>query len=155
MTTAAQPKIILLFMIGLNFQKVKRLFLAESAAATRMRDLKAAISSITKNYGDGSITRLGDSYKVKIDVIPTGALALDMALSVCGSRAAALWKFTIGIDIQSNGNPNLAEVAFANRGIRGIFCAAQSGQEQAGCAGEAERRLNTRIKARRASSKNV
>ena len=54
------------------------------AAAARMRDLEAAISTITKNYGDGSIMRLGDSYKVKIDVIPTGALALDMALGVGG-----------------------------------------------------------------------
>ena len=54
------------------------------AAATRMRDLEAAISTITKSYGDGSIMRLGDSYKVKIETIPTGALALDMALGVGG-----------------------------------------------------------------------
>jgi recombination protein RecA len=54
------------------------------AAAARMRDLEAAISTITKSYGDGSIMRLGDSYKVKIDVIPTGAMALDMALGVGG-----------------------------------------------------------------------
>ncbi|HEV8543356.1 MAG TPA: recombinase RecA [Verrucomicrobiae bacterium] len=54
------------------------------AAASRIRDLEAAISSITKNYGEGSIMRLGDSYKVKIEVIPTGALALDMALGVGG-----------------------------------------------------------------------
>src|SRR5436305_4590787 len=54
------------------------------ASATRMRDLEAAISSITKNYGDGSIMRLGDSYKVKIEVIPSGSLALDMALGVGG-----------------------------------------------------------------------
>src|SRR3954469_11105394 len=54
------------------------------AAAARMRDLEAAISSITKSYGDGSIMRLGDSYKVKIDVISSGSLALDMALGVGG-----------------------------------------------------------------------
>jgi recombination protein RecA len=54
------------------------------AAASRMRDLEAAISSITKSYGDGSIMRLGDSYKVKIETISTGALALDMALGVGG-----------------------------------------------------------------------
>jgi recombination protein RecA len=54
------------------------------AAATRMRDLEAAISTITKSYGDGSIMRLGDSYKVKIETIPTGALALDIALGVGG-----------------------------------------------------------------------
>ena len=53
-------------------------------AASRMRDLEAAISDITKNFGDGSIMRLGDSYKVKIETIPTGALALDNALGVGG-----------------------------------------------------------------------
>jgi recombination protein RecA len=54
------------------------------ATATRDRELEAAISSITKAYGDGSIMRLGDNFQVKIDVIPTGALALDLALGVGG-----------------------------------------------------------------------
>src|SRR3954453_14104828 len=54
-------------------------------SATRQRDLEAAISTITKAYGDGSIMRLGDARsQVKIDVIPTGALALDLALGVGG-----------------------------------------------------------------------
>ena len=57
---------------------------ASKASAARMRDLEAAISSITKNYGEGSIMRLGDAHKVQIDVIPTGSLALDMALGVGG-----------------------------------------------------------------------
>src|SRR5579863_3262490 len=52
---------------------------------TRQRDLDAAISSITKAYGDGSIMRLGDAQaKVGIEVIPTGALGLDLALGVGG-----------------------------------------------------------------------
>jgi recombination protein RecA len=55
------------------------------AQAARQRDLDAAISSITKAYGDGSIMRLGDAQsKVKIEVIPTGALGLDLALGVGG-----------------------------------------------------------------------
>ena len=55
------------------------------ASATRARELDAAISSITKTYGDGAIMRLGDAQAhVKIDVIPTGALALDLALGVGG-----------------------------------------------------------------------
>src|SRR5437773_10110517 len=55
------------------------------ATATRQRDLDAAISSITKAYGDGSIMRLGDAQALKqIAVIPTGALALDLALGVGG-----------------------------------------------------------------------
>ena len=54
-------------------------------SATRERDLEAAISSITKAYGDGSIMRLGDARSLrKIEVIPTGALALDLALGVGG-----------------------------------------------------------------------
>src|SRR5260221_5718434 len=60
---------------------------AEAAknTAVRQRDLDAAISSITKTYGDGSIMRLGDAQsRVKIEVIPTGALAVDLALGVGG-----------------------------------------------------------------------
>lgn len=54
-------------------------------SATRQRDLDAAISTITKAYGEGSIMRLGDARaQVKIDVIPTGALSLDLALGVGG-----------------------------------------------------------------------
>src|SRR5213594_3213762 len=58
---------------------------AAKASAARHRELDAAISSITKTYGEGSIMRLGDARaQIKIDVIPTGALALDLALGVGG-----------------------------------------------------------------------
>jgi recombination protein RecA len=58
---------------------------AAKVAATRARDLDAAISSITKAYGDGSIMRLGDARSLRlIEVIPTGALAMDLALGVGG-----------------------------------------------------------------------
>jgi recombination protein RecA len=59
---------------------------AETKTATsHARELEAAISTITKSYGEGSIMRLGDARAlVKIDVIPTGALALDLALGVGG-----------------------------------------------------------------------
>ena len=58
---------------------------AAKASVVRQRDLDAAISTITKTYGDGSIMRLGDARaQKKIDVIPTGALALDLALGVGG-----------------------------------------------------------------------
>ena len=58
---------------------------AAKTTATRQRDLDAAISSITKSYGEGSIMRLGDARaQVKIEVIPTGALSLDLALGVGG-----------------------------------------------------------------------
>src|SRR5437899_1457213 len=54
-------------------------------SAARDRALDAAISDIHKNYGDGAIMRLGDAQsRVKIGIIPTGALALDLALGVGG-----------------------------------------------------------------------
>jgi len=58
---------------------------ADKAFASRLRDLDAAISSITKTYGEGSIMRLGDARaRMKIEVIPTGALSMDLALGVGG-----------------------------------------------------------------------
>jgi recombination protein RecA len=60
---------------------------AEAArlVAARQRELDSAISSITKAYGEGSIMRLGDAHALKqIEVIPTGALAVDLALGVGG-----------------------------------------------------------------------
>ena len=49
------------------------------------RELESAISSITKAYGEGAIMRLGDAQsRVKIGVIPTGSLAIDLALGVGG-----------------------------------------------------------------------
>jgi recombination protein RecA len=58
---------------------------AAKVAVARQRDLDAAISTITKAYGEGSIMRLGDARaRVKIDVIPTGALTVDLALGVGG-----------------------------------------------------------------------
>jgi len=58
---------------------------ASKLAAARQRDLETAISTITKTYGDGSIMRLGDARAQKqIEVIPTGSLAMDLALGVGG-----------------------------------------------------------------------
>jgi recombination protein RecA len=58
---------------------------AAKLAAARARELESAISTITKTYGEGSIMRLGDAHALrKIEVIPTGALAVDLALGVGG-----------------------------------------------------------------------
>lgn len=58
---------------------------AKTTAATKQRDLDAAISTITKSYGEGAIMRLGVATALRsIEVIPTGALAIDLALGVGG-----------------------------------------------------------------------
>ncbi|OGB88446.1 recombinase RecA [candidate division WOR-1 bacterium RIFCSPLOWO2_02_FULL_46_20] len=46
--------------------------------------LGIAITQIEKNFGKGSIMKMGDSKKLNIEVISTGALSLDLALGVGG-----------------------------------------------------------------------
>lgn len=46
--------------------------------------LQSALDQIKKSYGDGSIMKLGDKVHEKIAVIPTGSIALDLALGVGG-----------------------------------------------------------------------
>ncbi|MBM3846741.1 MAG: recombinase RecA [Verrucomicrobia bacterium] len=54
-------------------------------SAARQRDLDAAIATITKSYGEGAIMRLGDAgASMRIEVIPTGALGVDLALGAGG-----------------------------------------------------------------------
>ena len=54
-------------------------------SSAKMRNLEAAISSITKSFGEGSIMRLGENNsKRRIDVISTSSLPLDLALGVGG-----------------------------------------------------------------------
>lgn len=52
--------------------------------AERTKALGLALDSIKKQYGDGSIMRLGDSRHGQIETVPTGALSLDVALGVGG-----------------------------------------------------------------------
>jgi len=58
----------------------------EKAAQERSRALDLAISGIEKQYGKGSIMRLGDDEALQagVKVIPTGALSLDIALGIGG-----------------------------------------------------------------------
>lgn len=53
-------------------------------ADERNKALKLAIEKIEKDFGKGSIMRLGDKATVNVDAIPTGALALDIALGIGG-----------------------------------------------------------------------
>ena len=46
----------------------------------RSKALKLAIEKIEKDFGKGSIMKLGDKTAVACEAIPTGALALDLAL---------------------------------------------------------------------------
>ena len=58
----------------------------ESASITteRAKALNLAIEKIEKDFGKGSIMKLGDKTTVNVDAIPTGALSLDVALGIGG-----------------------------------------------------------------------
>src|SRR4051794_8565797 len=53
-------------------------------AMDRDKALDVALAQIEKSFGKGSIMRLGDNASVPIMVIPTGSIALDVALGVGG-----------------------------------------------------------------------
>ncbi len=57
---------------------------AERSTAERGRAVEAAILAIEKQFGRGSIMRLGSADTIAIDSIPTGSIALDLALGVGG-----------------------------------------------------------------------
>ena len=50
----------------------------------RAKALDAALSQIDRQFGKGSVMRLGDRVQSKVQVIPTGATSLDIALGIGG-----------------------------------------------------------------------
>jgi recombination protein RecA len=57
---------------------------ADRAQAERGKAVDAAILSIEKQFGSGSIMKLGSAARQQVDFIPTGSIALDLALGVGG-----------------------------------------------------------------------
>jgi len=55
-----------------------------AAGFDREKALDVALAQIEKQYGKGSVMRLGDRPYVPIEVIPTGSIALDVALGIGG-----------------------------------------------------------------------
>ena len=58
--------------------------LTTNISEERSKALKLAIDKIEKDFGKGAIMKLGDKPAVSVETIPTGALALDVALGVGG-----------------------------------------------------------------------
>src|SRR5438067_3312401 len=55
-----------------------------AANQDREKALEAALAQIDKQFGKGSVMRLGDDVRAPIEVIPTGSVALDIALGIGG-----------------------------------------------------------------------
>jgi len=57
---------------------------APERAGDRDKALEAALVQIERQFGKGSVMRLGEQARVPVDVIPTGSIALDVALGLGG-----------------------------------------------------------------------
>ncbi|SQA14738.1 Recombinase A [Streptobacillus moniliformis] len=50
----------------------------------KLKGLKVALDQITKEYGEGSIMKLGENKKMDVKVISTGSINIDLALGIGG-----------------------------------------------------------------------
>ena len=63
---------------------VKKETVAASAMSDKKKALDTAMQQIEKMYGKGSIMRYGEDAQMNVEAIPTGSLALDLALGIGG-----------------------------------------------------------------------
>lgn len=79
-----------------------------------------ALAKINKDYGAGSILRLGDDSIKPVPVVPTGALSLDIALGVGGLPRGAFIEI---FGPESSGKSTLATSIVAEAQQQGLLCA--------------------------------
>lgn len=94
---------------------------SEDSSQERARALDAAFMQIQKKFGQGAIMRLGDNTAMKVDVIPTGSISLDVALGIGGiprGRAIEIFgaessgKTTLALHMLAQAQAAGGEVAF-------------------------------------------
>jgi recombination protein RecA len=85
--------------------------LSNKGGGDRDKSLETALAQIERQFGRGAIMRLGDDTRAPIEVIPTGAISLDVALGIGGFPRGRI------IEIygpESSGKTSLALHAIAN-----------------------------------------
>jgi recombination protein RecA len=94
----------------------------ETVMATddRAKALDAALGQIEKQFGKGSIMRMGENMHMNIESIPTGALALDMALGIGGLPRGRIVEL---YGPESSGKSTLAMHVVAEAQRNGGVCA--------------------------------
>jgi recombination protein RecA len=90
------------------------------ATTDREKALEAALAQIDKQYGKGSVMRLGDEVRAPIEVIPTGSIALDVALGIGGLPRGRVVEI---YGPESSGKTTVALHAIANAQAAGGICA--------------------------------
>ncbi len=101
----------------------KPAFEAAAPAADKKKALETALQQIEKNFGKGTVMRLGDKADMNVDVIPTGSLTLDLALGVGGlpkGRIIEIYgpessgKTTLALHVLAETQKQGGEVAFVD-----------------------------------------
>lgn len=87
---------------------------------TKESALAAALSQIEKNYGKGSVMRLGQRQEMNIEAIPTGSVSLDVALGVGGIPKGRIIEI---FGPESSGKTTLTLHAIAEAQKQGGTCA--------------------------------
>ncbi len=80
-------------------------------APDRDKALDTALAQIERQFGKGSVMRLGDETRAPVDVIPTGSIALDVALGIGGLPRGRIVEI---YGPESSGKTSLALHAVAN-----------------------------------------
>ena len=93
---------------------------AEMAVADRAKALEAALAQIEKQHGKGSVMRLGEETRQPIEIIPTGSIALDMALGIGGLPRGRVVEI---YGPESSGKTTVALHAIASAQAAGGICA--------------------------------
>jgi recombination protein RecA len=89
-------------------------------AKEREQALEAAVAQIRKQYGNGSVMRLGEATHLKVAAVPTGSLALDIALGVGGIPRGRVTEI---FGPESSGKTTLAQHIVAEAQRMGGVCA--------------------------------
>jgi len=90
------------------------------AIADRTKALESALAQIEKQHGKGSVMRLGEDTRQPIDVIPSGSVALDVALGIGGLPRGRVVEI---YGPESSGKTTVALHAIANAQAGGGICA--------------------------------
>src|SRR5215217_2972588 len=92
-----------------------------SAKEAKAKDaaLENAVGGIRREFGEGALMRLGDKVTVKVEAIPTGALALDLALGIGGVPRGRIVEI---FGPESSGKTTLVYHVIAEAQARGCVC---------------------------------
>jgi len=90
------------------------------AVADRSKVLESVLAQIEKAHGKGSVMRLGDEIRAPVEVIPTGSIALDIALGIGGLPRGRVVEI---YGPESSGKTTVALHAVANAQAEGGICA--------------------------------